>query len=274
MSTYIIGDVQGCYVELQQLLERINYHPDQDHLAFAGDLVNRGPDSLSVLRFLKTLRNTSIVLGNHDLYLLILGYKLMPSNAYTHTLDPVIDAPDALDLLDWLRHQKILLFHSDTNMALVHAGIPPQWSIEQSLGYANEIEQILQGPHFEDYLLHLFGDTPTKWNPQSTGYIRWRYITNAFTRMRFCTQNGQLDFIHQDPSHIPHPLYKPWFEWRTDPEEIKKMTIFFGHWALLGGGQCNPPHCYATDTGCAWGKSLSAIRLEDKQWFSVPSRLK
>lgn len=203
--TYIIGDVQGCYVELQKLLECIDYNPDRDQLAFVGDLVNRGPDSLSVLRFLKQLRNPWIVLGNHDLYLLILGYKLMPSTAYSHTLDAVMNAPDAEDLLEWLRHRNLLLFNAQTNMALVHAGIPPQWNIHRSLDLAAEVEHALQGPDFKNYLSNLFGDTLTAWDPFSTGPLRLRYITNAFTRMRLCTQDGELDFHNEDPHHIVNP---------------------------------------------------------------------
>ncbi|OGO94453.1 MAG: bis(5'-nucleosyl)-tetraphosphatase (symmetrical) [Coxiella sp. RIFCSPHIGHO2_12_FULL_42_15] len=268
MATYIIGDLQGCYRELQDLLERINYNPDRDHLGFVGDLVNRGPESLTVLRFLKKLRHISMVLGNHDLYLLILGYRLMPIDSYQHTLHEVIEAPDRLELLDWLRHQSIAHFSKAHNSVMVHAGIAPQWSIKESLSLARELELILQGPHFLHFLRDLFGNEPATWNPNLEGQARWRYLTNAFTRMRFCTQAGELEFAHFHPIYHNDRGFKPWFEWRTTDEP---HDIFFGHWAMLGG-RCDHPTCFALDTGCAWGETLTALRLEDRQRFSVPAR--
>lgn len=264
MATYIIGDVQGCFTELQHLLELIDYNPAQDQLGFVGDLVNRGPDSLQVLRFLKSLSNPWIVLGNHDLYLLILGYKLMPIDSYQHTLHQVIEAPDCIELLDWLRHQAIVHYSEQHQAVLVHAGIPPQWSISESLPLAQELESILQGPKFLAFLADLFGNHPASWHANMQGQQRWRYLSNAFTRMRLCTAEGRLEFTDQDPRNIKDKNLKPWFEWR--PEE--STDILFGHWAMLGG-HCNHPRCFALDTGCAWGKSLTALRLEDKQRFSV-----
>ncbi len=265
MSTYIIGDVQGCYIELQQLLEKINYNPDRDQLGFVGDLINRGPDSLAVLRFLKDLKNPLIVLGNHDLYFLILGFELMPLDAFTHTLYEVMQAPDRLELQDWLRHQPLTQF--ENNQLLVHAGIPPQWSLSQTIALAKEVEAELQGPHFKKYLKDLFGNEPAIWNNNLTGQARLRYITNVLTRMRFCTQQGELDFSAQRKTDITDERYKPWYEWR-DPED--KTEIYFGHWAYLNG-QCDQPYTHALDTGCAWGHELTAIRVEDKKRFAVPA---
>jgi bis(5'-nucleosyl)-tetraphosphatase (symmetrical) len=263
MALYIIGDVQGCYKELQALLGLIDYNPDRDQLGFVGDLVNRGADSLHVLRFLKNLRDPLIVLGNHDLYLLILGYQLMSLDAYHHTLDDVINAPDCHDLLDWLRHQSVLIH--DKNALLVHAGIPPQWNISESLSHAKEVEAILQGPRFDFFLKNLFGDKPLAWNNKLEDVERWRYIINALTRMRLCTKTGKLNLIAQLETDLNDPDYKAWFKWRNPKD---KTDILFGHWARLGGF-CEQPHTYALDTGCAWGETLTAIRLEDKKRFSV-----
>ena len=265
MATYLIGDIQGCYVELQELLQRIDFNPRVDRLGCVGDLVNRGPDSLNVLRFLKNLDDPLLVLGNHDLYLLILGYELVPMDAYPHTLQALLQAPDRFELLDWLRQQPLFSIEPKNNVAVVHAGIPPQWSIQQCQAHALEVQQALQAANFKDFLKNLFGDQPDTWQPTLTGIDRLRYITNALTRMRFCNQEGVLDFSAQDPQVAPAPNFKPWFMWQKDKTE---MDIFFGHWAKLGG-VCDHPHCHALDTGCAWGESLTAIRLEDRKRFSV-----
>lgn len=267
MSTYLIGDVQGCYQELQQLLQLIEFNPQKDRLGFVGDLVNRGPQSLEVLRFIKSLSDPLIVLGNHDLYLLILGYELMPSDAYTHTLHAILEAPDKLELLDWLRHQPLVIKEKSSQALLVHAGLPPMWSIKQSLAHGQEVAAALQGKDYLNFLKNLFGNDPANWNDTLTGQDRLRYITNAFTRMRFCDKKGQLDLtadgnISKDPQH-----FKPWFTFR-DPT-LDQTNIYFGHWAALNG-KCDTPHCHALDTGCAWGYSLTALRLEDQKRFSVP----
>lgn len=267
MSTYLIGDVQGCYRELQQLLEHINYNPDRDQLGFVGDLVNRGPDSLAVLRFLKQQRRAPwIVLGNHDLYLLIIGYGLVPSDAYRHTLHETLQAPDMPEILEWLRHQALVLSLPSHHAVMVHAGLPPQWSSATCLEHAAEITDVLQGPQFKRFLLHLFGNSPASWREDLTGHDRWRYLVNAFTRMRFCDAQGALDFTLDAPSQATDQL-KPWYAWRAARSE---PTIYFGHWARLQG-QSDHPHCIALDTGCAWGNTLTAFHLEDNQRFSVPA---
>jgi bis(5'-nucleosyl)-tetraphosphatase (symmetrical) len=266
MATYIIGDVQGCYQELQQLLQLIEFNPKKDRLGFVGDLVNRGPNSLEVLRFIKSLSDPMVVLGNHDLYLLILGYELMPSESYQHTLHPIFAAPDKIELLDWLRQQPLIYHHPNTQTLLVHAGLPPQWSIAQSITHAKEVESALQGNHFREFLRDLFGNDPSSWNDRLTGQERLRYITNAFTRMRFCDESGYLDLkADGNISTDPHRFH-PWFDFRNPQQD--KVNIVFGHWAALNG-QCDAPGCYALDTGCAWGYSLTALRLEDKKRFSI-----
>ncbi len=264
MSTYLIGDIQGCFDELQNLLQLINFNPQKDTLGLVGDLVNRGPKSLETLRFLKSLPSCKIVLGNHDIFLLILGYELVPIDSHQHTLHEVCKAPDKLELLDWLRHQD--LFYANKNFAMVHAGIPPQWNIKQAQEQASEIHAILRGNHHKEFLQNLFGNEPEAWSDQLQGLERWRYIVNAFTRMRFCKSNGTLEFDLHNPQAKKED-FKPWFEWRDD-----KTDIYFGHWAKLNG-QCHAPHIHALDTGCAWGHELTAICVETKKRFSSPAIL-
>lgn len=271
MATYIIGDVQGCFEPLQQLLQQIDFNPKQDRLGFVGDLVNRGPQSLAVLRFIKQLKSPIVALGNHDLFCLIVGYGFMPEDAYEHTLQDVLRAPDKMELLEWLRSQPLIWHEKKSQTLLVHAGLPPQWTIQQSLQYAKEVETVLHSNQFEIYLTHLFGNEPEQWSEQLTGQERLRYITNALVRMRFCTKEGRLDLETDNAIQHHEPnRFKPWFDWR-DPKK-DQTDIYFGHWAALAG-KCDTPGYHALDTGCAWGYSLTAIRLEDKQRFSVACKL-
>jgi len=265
MSTYAIGDVQGCYDELQALLKCIAFDPTQDQLWFAGDLVNRGPKSLEVLRFIRSLPNAIVVLGNHDLYLLLLANGHPHKN---HTLQDVLLAPDCQILINWLRQQPLLHYDARLNYLMTHAGLFPQWSLAQAQSYAQEVEAIL---HRDDYLIHLqplLGNQPDRWDENLNGYDRLRFIINAFTRMRFCTLGGQLDFTHtgkigSQPNHL-----LAWFE--VPNRTSQDIPVVFGHWAALEG-KVHPPNVFELDTGCVWGGSLTAMRLEDRQFFSVPA---
>lgn len=268
MTTYVVGDVQGCFDSLELLLKKIQFDPDQDRLGFVGDLVNRGPSSLSVLRFIRSLKNSFLVLGNHDVYLLILGYGCSLPN-HQHTLHDILNAPDKLELLNWLRQQPFIHYEKDDRhpFLMVHAGIPPQWSIKEALGYAKELQDSLQGPHHLEVLQQLFDNDPMVWTEALQGPSRLRYIANAFTRMRFCSKAGQLNFtatatINPDPQH-----FLPWFNYRDFSQD--KVPILFGHWAALQG-HCDQPQCHALDTGCVWGNCLTALRLPDFKKFSVP----
>lgn len=263
MSTYLIGDIQGCFDELQNLLQLIDFNPQKDSLGLVGDLVNRGPKSLETLRFLKTLPNCKIVLGNHDLFLLILGYELAPLNSHKHTLHEICQAPDKLELLDWLRHQD--LFYANDEFAMMHAGIPPQWKIAEAQKYASEVHSILRGKNYKEFLRDLFGNEPSQWNEKLSSLERWRYIVNAFTRMRFCKQNGELEFDLHDPA-AKKAGFRPWFEWRS--QEQDKIPLYFGHWAALNG-KSTTAHIHALDTGCAWGHELTAICVETQERFRV-----
>lgn len=260
--------MQGCYRELQALLAVIDFNPDRDRLGFVGDLVNRGPESLQTLRFIKGLKNPLVVLGNHDLYLLAINAGCIDIKE-EHLLQSILKAPDKIELLEWLRHQPLMV-RKDFGV-MVHAGIPPQWSIDQALVHAQEVEIVLRSDQlstvmsqYEDFLTQLVGDQPDYWNFQFSGFDRWRYIVNALTRMRFCGAHGELDLVNKRLGTTDASRFKPWYEWYQGDTDI-----FFGHWADLKG-QCNHPHVYALDTACVWGEQLTAIRVEDRQLFSVP----
>lgn len=262
MSTYIIGDIQGCLQPLKRLLDVIHYDPSCDRIGFAGDLVNRGPESLATLRFIKSLDNPIIVLGNHDLHLLALGYGLIERDP-DHCLQEIVNAPDSVELLDWLRQQPLLF--QDPNFYVVHAGIPPQWSLEHAWQLSQEVSNALRGPDFKTFLAHMHGDEPQQWQEQLEGFDRLRYIVNALTRMRFCTSGGQLDLSNKTALNEKVD-FQPWFHWRcNDPQ-----PIIFGHWAALKG-RCQQSNIHAIDTGCVWGGPLTAIRIEDRKLFQVDS---
>lgn len=268
MSTYAIGDIQGCYDELQQLLALVQFDPGQDRLWCVGDLVNRGPDSAKVLRFLKQLDQRVIaVLGNHDLHLLATAYQAARHAHAKDTLIDVLQAPDATELTDWLRHRPFLHHDEYLNLTLIHAGLPPQWDIQQARQYAHEIEQVLRDDTLcRDYLTNIYGSTSTQWTDTLTGWERLRFITNCFTRLRYCTEQGALALaIKGAPDSTNDSTSKPWF--LMPQRASSKNQIIFGHWSTLGYYADN--NVYALDTGCLWGGALTALRLEDKQVFQV-----
>lgn len=263
MATYAIGDVQGCFEELQNLLQFINFNPAKDKLWFAGDLVNRGPKSLEVLRFVKSLKNPVVVLGNHDLHLLAIanGHPFKD-----HFLHDVLTAPDRDQLINWLRRQPLVHYDARKGYAMVHAGLPPQWTLKQAKRYATEVEQALRGEKYVNFLEHLYGNKPLQWNRNLRGWSRLRFITNALTRIRFCNEEGMLDLSSRGEIGSQPKGYLPWYQ---IPERASaNVKIIFGHWAALQG-KTNSPHVYALDTGCVWGNALTAMRLEDEELFSV-----
>lgn len=269
MATYAIGDIQGCFDEFQKLLELISFS-EADKLLIAGDLVNRGPKSLETLRFIKDLGDqASVVLGNHDLHLLAVHYgATAPKRA--DTLHDIIEAPDRNELMDWLRKQKLVLFNKEHNSVLVHAGIPPCWTIKKARKRAKEVETVLKSTLAREYFNHMYGNKPDCWSGKHEGWDRLRLITNYLTRMRFCTPDGKLDFNAKGTLESQPPGYLPWFKLtRKDPAE-ETTQILFGHWAALEGA-VEEDNIVALDTGCVWGNKLTAIRLEDKQIFSVPA---
>lgn len=263
MATYAIGDLQGCYEQFQQLTELIGFNPTRDKLWLVGDIVNRGPNSLRLLRTIKNLGDAVIpVLGNHDLHLLLVAEGLAKQRS-GDTLQAILEAPDCHDLLSWLRHRKLL--YVDGEYALVHAGLLPCWEISQAWELAQEVENALCAENFSEFLLHMYGNEPNYWYDGLTGYDRLRVIINAMTRMRVCTPEGRMDFSYKGQLHSIPKGYVPWFE--VPYRASHSTTIVFGHWSALG--LHIKKNLIALDTGCLWGGKLTAIRLEDRRVFQV-----
>jgi bis(5'-nucleosyl)-tetraphosphatase (symmetrical) len=262
---YAIGDVQGCYEPLQRLLELIKFDEKKDRLWFVGDLVNRGPESLAVLRFVRSLPITPrVTLGNHDLHLLAALFCGRPWRGHDDTLQEVMHAADGEDLGHWLRKQSILYYSPDLNVVMCHAGIAPLWDLAQAMQLAKELEEVLAGDNFCDFLAQMYGNQPDLWSDDLTGIDRLRCITNYFTRMRLCHANGRLEIGYKG-TQAPANLY-PWYE-VPNRKEIE-LNMVFGHWAALMGN-CPTPRVHAIDTGCLWGGQLTALRLQDLQRFAV-----
>ena len=262
MATYAIGDVQGCFDELQTLLNQINFNSDRDQLWFCGDIVNRGPKSLETLRFIQSLESNALtVLGNHDLHLLATAYDhRKPSKK--DTLDPILQAHDSAELLDWLRHQPLVHHDETLNVTLLHAGIHPQWSIQKTLQLAKEVEHVLQGNNHINFYKHMYGDKPHLWDDSLTGWSRYRFITNIITRLRYCDQYGKPALNAKGPPGSQAKNLYPWYE--VENRATQNDKIIFGHWSTLPhAGISNINNAYAIDSGCLWGGSLTAIRIDE-----------
>lgn len=264
MPTYAIGDIQGCFDSLLRLLDKINFDTYQDTLWFTGDLVNRGPQSLEVLRFVKKLKNTHIVLGNHDLHLLSIVYRGLQRDP-ENSLQAVLNAPDKDELCTWLRNQPLLYHDAHSGYTLVHAGLPPQWDLQKAMACAHEVEAVLRGENYTEFFKNMRGNAPCQWRDNLTGWERLRYITNCLTRLRFCDIKGNLELTAKGV-HAISSDYFPWF--KVPHRRSQSLAILFGHWAALQG-QTDEPNVYALDTGCVWGHCLTAMRLEDKVRMSV-----
>ena len=269
MSTYLVGDIQGCFDDLCQLLEQAGFDAEHDELWLAGDLVARGPKSLETLRFVRSLGPRAvIVLGNHDLHLLAVANGIAKSKP-KDLLQPLLDAPDCDELLNWLRHQPLMAEHPTHPFVMAHAGITPQWSLAEARQQAREIEAQLQGDNWLWLLENMYGNGPDSWDPALSGIERYRFSINAFTRMRFCYPDGRLDMACKlAPADIDDSSLRPWFEL---PREPLGKTVIFGHWAALMGHQ--DEHTIGLDTGCVWGNSMTLLRWEDGHRFSQPCPL-
>jgi bis(5'-nucleosyl)-tetraphosphatase (symmetrical) len=261
---WMVGDLQGCRASLQQLLA----HPDiaddeQAHFWFAGDLVNRGPDSLGTLRTVIGLgERATAILGNHDLHLLAAAAGIRPPGK-SDTLDAILAASDAGDLIDWLRHRP--LAHYANHYLMVHAGIMASWSVSKAIELAHEVETALRGPDWERDLRHMYGNKPTRWKETFTGHKRRRAIINAMTRMRMCTPDGKMEFkFKREPDDNPDGLV-PWFD--VPGRVAQDVTIVFGHWSALG--LLIRPDVVCLDTGCVWGGSLTAMRQHDRKLVQI-----
>ena len=266
MAHYAIGDIQGCFAEFQALLAHIGFNPGADTLWLTGDLVNRGPQSLATLRWVKQHESSmQTVLGNHDLHLLALAYgygRLKRSD----TVNDILNAPDRLALIDWLRAQPLLL-HNHSH-ALVHAGLWPQWNITTAQTLAAEVEAAIRQPNPAGFFAHMYGNTPLQYHPEHSGIERLRFTTNVLTRLRALTLDGDMDFdfkatLADMPSHL-----RAWFD--APERQHRSHTVVFGHWSALGLYQNKD--ALGLDTGALWGGTLTAANLNSGQIHQVASQ--
>ena len=268
MATYAIGDVQGCYEELLELVAAIGFDRRHDRLWFVGDLVNRGPASLQVLRYVRDLGERAVaVLGNHDLHLIALALGTGKRHR-DDTLEEVLLAPDRDELISWLR--ELPLLHAEGECVLLHAGLLPQWSVAKAAALAGEVEAVLRGPKHGKFFEHMYGSKPASWDDSLEGWDRLRVIVNAMTRMRFCSPDGQMEFVTKGEVIGAPPGFEPWF--KIEGRQSAGTTLVCGHWSALGLQVL--PDLLALDTSCVWGGRLTAIRLEDRKLVQVASRQK
>ncbi|WP_428087085.1 symmetrical bis(5'-nucleosyl)-tetraphosphatase [Candidatus Thioglobus sp.] len=263
MADYLIGDVQGCYDALQSLLKKIKFSLDKDQLFFLGDVINRGNKSLETLRFIKhNTDNASMVLGNHDFHLLACVFtKINPHKKDTFV--DIINAKESAKLLEFIASQPLLIKHKEVLM--VHAGIPPNWDSSRAQAQAEQVQKHLQGEDLSGFLAQMYNNKPDTWDQNLSELAQCQYTINALMRMRFCQSDGRLEFEHKMNADQAPDGFKAWFE--HDKRLLKNTDIFFGHWSTLEN--INQAHIYPMDHGCVWGGALSAIRLSDKQIFSV-----
>lgn len=260
MAVYAVGDIQGCCDEFERLLAVIRFDPHRDQLWLTGDLVNRGPRSLDTLRLVKSLGDAAItVLGNHDLHLLAIALDPQAKRKTRDTLDAILNAPDRDELLHWLRHQPMLHHDAQLRRTLIHAGLPPQWDLPLAMACARELETALRDlPSARELFQNMYGDEPDRWDDALQGFARLRFITNCLTRLRACTENGRLKLKAKgSPDKLEAGLY-PWF--RVPKRRSRNERIICGHWSALGFH--NADNVLALDTGCVWGGTLCAVRLD------------
>lgn len=268
MANYLIGDLQGCNSAFAQLLAKIDFSPSRDTLFVLGDLVNRGPDSLAVLERLMHYGDAArCLLGNHDLNLLAIAHGVRQPHR-KDTLTEILHSPKLPALMQWLKHQNMAILHktseksSNNELLMVHAGVLPNWTATDTIAYANEIESILHTAspvELSEFLRDMYGDQPAVWSDDLSGTARYRVIINALTRLRFCTADGQMEFVTKDSAGAAPPGFMPWFD--VPNRATKDVTVAFGHWSTLGW--LNRPDVLALDGGCVWGGCLNALRLDE-----------
>ncbi len=258
MGVYAIGDIQGCYDALMRLLDRIGFDPAQDRLWLAGDLVNRGPRSLEVLRFVRNLGAAAVtVLGNHDLHLLAVAHGNRTKQDKDSTLNPILEAPDAQELVEWLRFRPLIHHCPERDFSMVHAGLPPQWDLAEAIERAREVELKLRGDAITEFCHAMYGNEPAVWSEDLIGMPRLRFITNAFTRLRYCDRKGALVMKEKGPPGSQRAGHFPWFQ--APGRKSAGERILFGHWSTLGYHAEN--NAWSLDTGCVWGKKLTALKV-------------
>ncbi|MFT5692643.1 MAG: bis(5'-nucleosyl)-tetraphosphatase (symmetrical) [Oceanicoccus sp.] len=264
MTRYAVGDLQGCLTPLQCLLDEVCFDLHNDELWIVGDLINRGPDSLGTMRFIKQLgASARVVLGNHDLHFLAVAFNTTTAGKHD-TFSDILDAPDRDEITHWLLQQRLIYTDPSGDYTMVHAGIPPMWDIGQARAYAEEVQVVLKSTNAVDYFDNMYGDKPNSWSDNLSGYTRLRVITNYFTRMRFCTTDGVLDFKNKETKH-PDPSFSPWFSFPD--RETRNDKILFGHWASLQG-VTDTENALALDTGCVWGRSLTLYDLDRRRYHN------
>ena len=265
MALYAIGDIQGCHAEFCELLTLIGFSPAHDRLWLTGDLVNRGPDSLGVLREVIALGpSVRVVLGNHDLHLLAVAAGNRPLHR-DDTLAAILQAPDRDDLLAWLAQRPLAVAEGDTLM--VHAGVLPQWTTPRVLELAHEVETVLRSDERVPFLHALYGNEPDAWCDDLAGFDRLRVIVNALTRLRFCSHDGRMELREKRGAAFAPPGYAAWF--LHENRQTASSLVVCGHWSTLG--LLLAPNVLMLDSGCLWGGALTAIRLPDRRVFQVPS---
>ena len=273
MATYVIGDLQGCVEELLELLRRIRFDPRRDRLWFVGDLVNRGPASLEILRFVSSLGDAAVtVLGNHDLHLLAVSAGKVKARR-KDTLDDILCAPDRDFLLDWLRRRPLLHRDRRLGFVMVHAGLPPQWTLTVAAACAKEVESVLASRHMPGLLAAMYGNQPETWDKKLRGQDRLRFIINSFTRLRYCDESGRATWEEKGPPGSQRAPFKPWYA--VQSRKTRRTRILFGHWSTVHLGtrqNFRAANVFPLDRGCVWGGALIALRLEDRKLFRVPSR--
>lgn len=259
MTRFAIGDIQGCYDELRALLARIRFKADRDQIWFTGDLVNRGPKSLEVLRYVRALKdNAVVVLGNHDLHLLAVAFGTRRKPKFGDTLDAVLSARDRGALLEWLLHLPLVHFDAKRGDLLVHAGLIPQWSAGVALELAREVEATL-ATDARNVFDNMYGDEPDGWSDSLREFERLRFAINVFTRLRICTSDGRIELkMKGSGKDVPEP-WRPWFE--HENRESRAVRVIFGHWSARGF--VREHNVLGLDTGCVWGGALTAVNLDE-----------
>ena len=265
MTDYAVGDIQGCYQELRELLDEVSFKPGRDRLWVVGDMINRGPGSRQTLEFLYQNRDSVVaVLGNHDLHLLAIYYGHRKTRR-SDTVSDILDAPEVDDWITWLRSLPLCQYDADLDILMMHAGLAPQWTLDDALAHSAEIEQLLQSDDIEQFLSTMYGDSPARWRDDLEGPARWRCITNHFTRMRIIDKSGKLDLDYKSGLDDIPKGYMPWF--KHPKRRTRSQSIVFGHWAALGGYFKGP--VYGIDTACVWGEQLSLLQLDSLELVQV-----
>ena len=268
MATFAIGDIQGCYDEFRSLLATVRFNASQDHLILVGDLVNRGPRSLEVLRYVKELGPAATaILGNHDLHLLAVAQGATPGRR--DTLDAILGAPDRDELLDWLAHRPLAHWHAGTGHLLLHAGLAPDWTPEQAIELAAEASAVIAGRQAATFFRRMYGDQPDHWQADLSGFERTRFVVNCFTRIRYLHRDRRLDLRQKGAPEVAPARLVPWFQFPG--RRTQDVDVVFGHWSTLGQIAWPAYRVHGLDTGCVWGGRLTALELETGRLHQVPS---